>query len=95
MRSAWAKIKNLASDLIEREADFSILTEVWERTESREHQQLIEELCERNDSQYLSFPRPGRKRGGGVAIVNRNVKFSITRLAIQVPKQLEVCWSLL
>ena len=45
--------------------------------------------------QYISTPRPGAKRGGGAAIVTNTERFSITKLNIPNPKNLEVIWGLL
>ena len=44
---------------------------------------------------YISTPRPGLKRGGGSAIAACPTKFSLVKLHIEIPKNLEVVWGLL
>ena len=78
MRSIWSKLSSLAEDMSEREADFSILSEVWECKENMEHQKLIEEVFEMKGMKYFSTARPGSKRGGGAAITAKSDKFNIT-----------------
>ena len=95
MRSIWSKLSSLAEDMSEREADFSILSEVWECKENMEHQKLIEEVFEMKGMEYFSTARPGSKRGGGAAITAKSDKFNITKLNIDIPKPLEVVWGML
>ena len=44
---------------------------------------------------YISTPRPPSKRGGGAAIVASLEKFSLEKLEVLIPHNLEVCWGLL
>ena len=44
---------------------------------------------------YISTPRPGVRRGGGVALAADPCKFSLTKLNVPNPNQLEVAWGLL
>ena len=37
MRSIWAKLDNFSDDMIERSANVSFLSEVWEKSESKKH----------------------------------------------------------
>ena len=95
MRSVWSKLDSLAQDMDERNADFAILSEVWEKKENLKHQYKIEELFEMKETKYISTARPGTKRGGGAAIVAREDKFNLSKLNIDIPKPLEVVWGLL
>ena len=95
MRSIWSKFSSLVEDMSEREADFSILSEVWEQKESLEHQKRIEEIFEMKGMKYFSTARPGSKRGGGAAITAKSDKFTITKLNIDIPSPLEVVWGML
>ena len=44
---------------------------------------------------YISTPRPGLKQGGGSAIAACPTKFSLVKLHIEIPRNLEVVWGLL
>ena len=66
VRSLFPKIGNFALDMKERESDISFLTEVWEKNEKKKHQHKLEELLEINGIKYISTPRPGAQRGGGL-----------------------------
>ena len=71
------------------------LTEVWTKSENKNHQFKTEELFELKGLKYISTPRPGIKRGGGAAIVVNTEKFSISKLNVETPTSLEVVWGLL
>jgi hypothetical protein len=43
-RSLWAKIDSLAEDMKMRQTDLVFLSEVWERAESKKHENAIEKL---------------------------------------------------
>ena len=64
VRSAWSKWDSIAEDIHMRATDISILTEVWQKTENKRHQKLIESMLEMKGIKYVSTPRPGAKRGG-------------------------------
>ena len=95
MRSIWSKLDSLATDMVERSADLSMLSEVWEKKENTLHQGKLEELLELKGIKYFSTPRPGTKRGGGAAFTAREDKFTVSKLNIDIPKPLEVVWGLL
>ena len=95
MRSIWSKLVNFSTNMQERSADISFLCEVWEKSESRKHQQKIEELLEMNGILYISTPRPGAKRGGGNGIAFNPTNFTVSKLNILIPKPLEVVWALM
>ena len=45
-RSVWSKWNNLAEDILMRQTDLCILTEVWQKSESKKHQKAIESMFE-------------------------------------------------
>ena len=93
MRSIWFKLNGLADDIIERGADLSILSEVWEKQENQKHKSRIEEMLEMKGISYISTPRPGLRRGGAIAANPTN--FSLVKLHIDILHNLEVVWGLL
>ena len=95
MRSIWSKLNNFATDMLERSADCSFLCEVWEKSESKKHQQKIEEMLEMRAISYISTPRPGARRGGGAGIAFNPARFSVSKLNINIPKPLEIVWALM
>ena len=44
---------------------------------------------------YISTPRPGARRGGGAALVVNTAHFSISKLNVHIPDNLEIVWGLL
>ena len=62
VRSAWSKWGNIADDMEQRETDLSFYTEVWEQSENKIHQKVIESMFELKGIKYISTPRPGAKR---------------------------------
>ena len=62
---------------------------------NQKHQNKLNELFEMKGLLYISTPRPGLKRGGGVAIAADPSKFSLSKLNVPNPHQLEVAWGLL
>ena len=44
---------------------------------------------------YISTPRPGNRRGGGAAIAVNTENFSLSKLNICIPNNLEVVWGLM
>ena len=94
-RSVWSKWNNLAEDILMRQTDLCILTEVWQKQESKKHQKAIETMLERNGIKYVSTPRPGARRGGGTALACSSEKFSLTKLNVPIPRPLEACFALL
>ena len=95
MRSLLPKIENFGMDMKDRNCSLSFLTEVWEKSESKKHQFKIEELLELKGLKYISTPRPGARRGGGAAIVANTENFSISKLNVPIPCNLEVVWGLM
>ena len=94
MRSIWAKAGSLADDILFRHTDICFLTEIWESLESKKHKYKIEEMLEMKGIHYISTPRPGSRRGGGVAIAFPATKFQVTKLNVAIPKPLECMFAL-
>ena len=94
-RSVFPKFNSLVDELIECEMHVGIHSEIWEDKEKLEHQQKIEEALELHGILYISNPRPNR-RGGGAAITLCDPKsqFTLSKLPIHVPPDIEVCWGL-
>ena len=94
MRSMWAKIDNMAQDINMRWTDLCFLTEVWEKQTNRRHQYNIQGLLEMKGVNYISSPRPGGRRGGGVAIAYSDKNFQVSKLNVEVQKPLECLFAL-
>ena len=93
MRSLFPKVKNLCLDINEREIGIACLSEIWEKSESVEHQLKTEEMLEMNSLEYISNPRRG-KRGGGTAIIANTKYCTVEKIHISPPQPLEVTWAL-
>ena len=93
MRSVFPKISNLKDDILERSIDCAFLVEIWEKAENKKHQYEIEKMLELNGLKYLSTARPGG--WGGAALIVNEQKFSLERININIPHNLEVIWGLL
>ena len=94
-RSVWSKWSNLADDILMRQTDLCILTEVWEKLENKKHQKAIESMFETSGIKYVSTPRPGARRGGGTALACSSERFSLTKINVPIPSPLEACFALL
>ena len=94
-RSVFPKFSSLIDELTEYEVHVGIHSEIWEDKEKLDHKNKIEEAFELHGIIYISNPRP-KRRGGGAAITLCDPKhqFSLSRLPIHVPPDLEVCWGL-
>ena len=98
LRSLFPKIGNLTTDMLERSVDVGFLSEIWENSNKAEHSYEIEKLLELNGLKYISTTRSPNAKGvcyGGSAIVVNQEKFSVEKLNIHVPNNLEVIWGLL
>ena len=94
VRSAWAKWNSIAEDMDMRDSDISFLTEVWQKSESKKHQQAIEFMLEMTGIKYVSTPRPGVRRGGGTALACSQRRFVMSKLNVYIPSPLEACFAL-
>ena len=94
-RSVFPKFNSLVDELIECEMHVGIHSEIWEDKEKPEHQHKVEEALEIHGILYISNPRP-KRRGGGAAITLRDPKsqFTLSKLPVHVPQDIEVCWGL-
>ena len=95
VRSLFPKVNCFKTDMLERAVDVAFVSEVWEKEEKKEHAAEIEEMLEIDGLKYLSKSRPSTKRGGGVALITNLKKFSIEKLDVCIPNNLEVIWGLL
>ena len=95
-RSIFPKFNNLIDELVECQMHLGLHSEIWEDKENLDHMQKVEEALELHGIIYISNPRP-KRRGGGAAITmfDRSGRFSLLKLSIHVPLDLEVCWGLL
>ena len=94
VRSLIPKIGNVKNDILERNISLSIFSEVWEKANCKKQQFELEKMFEMDGLKYISTPRLS-KRGGGAAIVANMRKFSLEKLPIIIPHNLEVVWGLL
>ena len=90
MRIFFPKYFNFLKDVIERESDLILLTEVWQRKENPKHHAKIERMLEMKGIKYISYPRPGTERGGGAVIAARLENFSLSKLNIPIQRSLDV-----
>ena len=95
MRSLLPKLDCWVEDFEERSVGLSFLTEIWEKAANKKHQNKLREVFEMKGILYISTPRPGLKRGGGVAIAADPTRFSLSKLNVPNPHNLEVSWGLL
>ena len=94
MRAARAKLRSLAEDIEMRDCQLSFLCEIWEKSDCKNFQGKVEEILEMSNIQYLSNPRQGNRKGGGVGIAHAGAGFQVTKLNVKVEKPLEVVWAL-
>ena len=92
-RSYFPKFYNFLDAMKTLDLTLGLHSEIWEVKENKTHQNKIEEALEMEGVQYISNPRPDRK-GGGAAISLLAGSFTLTRLEIIVPKNLEVVWGI-
>lgn len=95
LRSLIPKIRNFARDIKEREISLALLTEVWEKKQKKKHIFEIDKLLYMEGLKYISTTRPSNKRGGGAAIVADLSKFSLEKLDVTIPHNLEIVWGML
>ena len=93
VRSLMPKINNFKNDLMERNISLAMLSEVWEKTNCKNHQNEIEKMLKIEGLKYISTPRM-TKRGGGAAIIVSQKHSTLEKLEIGNPDKLEVVWGL-
>ena len=94
VRSLIPKIENFQNDILERNISLSILSEVWEKADCKKQQFELEKMFQIDGLKYISTPRM-TKRGGGAAIVANLREFSLEKIPVIIPHNLEVVWGLL
>ena len=93
-RSLGPKIKNVATDILERELDIVLSSETWQQSSNNRLKLEIERMFELEGLDFISCPRPSSKRGGGCDIIINKRKFTAEKLTVDVPHKLEVVWCL-
>ena len=94
VRSFFPKLINFKNDFLERNIDVGLLCEIWQKAENKKHSSEIEKLLEIDGLKYFSTLRPNGKRGGGAGIIVNLERFSVEKLDICNPHNLEICWAL-
>ena len=92
-RSFFPKFNNFLELVKTLDLTLGLHSEVWEDKEKKDHQNKIEEAMELEGVHYISNPRP-KRRGGGAAITLVGGDFTLTRLDVVTPRNLEVVWGL-
>ena len=92
-RSFFPKFFNFIEAMKTLDLALGLHSEIWERLENKMHQNKIEEALQLEGIKYISNPRPTR-RGGGAAITLIEGNFTLVKLDVIVPKNLEVVWGL-
>ena len=80
VRSLFPKLEAVIAEIKEMDVTVSLLSEVWEDSENKQHANMVKTALEINGLCYISTPRPDR-RGGGVAIAMiNNPRFDLIKL---------------
>ena len=93
-RSLGPKIKNVTTDILERNLSIVLSSETWQQDSNKKLKLDIENMCELEGLEFISCPRPSSKRGGGCAIIVNRRNFTVEKLVVDVPHKLEVVWCL-
>ena len=91
------KLNSTIEKIMMEEISVLLLNEVWEKTgrKNRHFQEKMQEMLELHGLKYISCgSRPSGKRGGGAAIIVNTSKFTLEKLDIHIPHNLEVQWGL-
>ena len=82
--------------MIECQIHLGLHSEVWEDDDNLDHKRIVEEALELRGILYLSNPRSKRKGGGtAITLCDNSGRFSLIKIPVHVPTDLEVCWGLL
>ena len=92
-RSIFPKLGNLKKDILERNIQAAFCCEIWEKKENKQHQFEIENMLEMEGLKYISTPRP--TGWGGAAIIVNQEHFSLDKLNIHIPHNLEIIWGMM
>ena len=93
-RSLGPKVKNVTTDILERELDIVLSSETWQQSSNNRLKLEIERMFELEGLDFISCPRPSSKRGGGCAVIVNRRKFTSEKFTVSVPHKLEVLWCL-
>ena len=92
-RSIFPKLGNVKKDILERNIQCVFCCEIWEQKENKTHKFDIENMLESDGLKYISTPRP--TGWGGAAIIVNQEKFSLEKLNIHIPYNLEIIWGIM
>ena len=81
--------------MLERGISCALASEIWEKSEKKEHILEIERMLQIDGLKYLSTSRPSTTKGGGAAIIVNLEKYSVEKLDVSIPGNLDVVWGLL
>ena len=98
VRSLFPKVGNFKTDILERNISVSFVSEIWQRSDKKEHSVEIEKMLEEDGLQYFSTTRKPNSRGvsyGGAALVVNLEKYSCEKLDVFTPQGVEAVWGLL
>ena len=95
LRSLMPKVNSFIEDMHQRDIGLALLTEVWEKAQKKKHIFQIDKMLHMEGLKYISTPRPSSKRGGGAAIVAPIDKYSLEKIDILIPHNLEIVYGLL
>ena len=98
VRSLFPKVCNFRTDMLERNISVSFVSEIWQRSDKKEHNLEIEKMLEQDGLKYISTARKANARGisyGGAALIVDLEKYSCEKLNISVPQNIEAVWGLL
>ena len=89
-RSIYNKQNNLTDLLHQLGPDVCLISETFERERKK-----IETIIKSKHFKTISNYRKNRAPGGGCAIIFNEERFSVKKLEIHVPDEIESCWALL
>ena len=88
-RSIFNKSDNLSELLQQIGPDICIISETFERERKR-----LDSVLNAKQFKSISYYRKNRAPGGGCAIVYNENRFSVLKLDITAPEEIESCWAL-
>ena len=98
VRSLFPKICNFRTDMVERNISVSFVSEIWQRSDKKEHNLEIEKMLEEDGLKYISTTRKPNERGisyGGAALIVDLERYSCEKLDVHIPQNIEAVWGLL
>ena len=64
MRSLSPKINNFKIEMIEREINIALLSEIWEKDACKKQKYEFQKMLQVEGLKYISTPRKGKRVGG-------------------------------